>query len=92
MLICRVMGPVVSTIKHPSYVGEKLLAVQPVETDGATPKGGSFLAVDRAQAGEGDLVLVMREGNGVRQIFGERILPIRSLIVGIVDDIDTPQL
>ena len=30
--------------------------------------GDSFLAVDRVQAGVGDLVLVNQEGNGTRQL------------------------
>ncbi len=89
MRVCRVLGPVVSTIKHPCYHGEKLLLVQPVEPDGATPAGPSYIAVDRAQSGEGDLVLVLTEGNGVRQILGGDAVPIRSLIVGFVDAVTT---
>lgn len=89
MTLCEVIGPVVSTIKHPTYRGTKLLAVQPVDPDGS-PVGASFLAVDRVQAGEGDTVLVMREGNGVRQLFQLELLPIRSVIVAVVDQIDTP--
>ena len=83
MRLCRVIGNVVSTAKHPAYVGQRLLIVKP-ESGGA-----SFLAVDRAQAGPGDRVLVMSEGNGVRQILqmGSSV-PIRSLIVGIVDEVD----
>lgn len=88
MNICRVLGPVVATIKHPAYHGEKLMGVQPVDTDGQTPLGSSYLAVDRAQAGEGDLVLVLTEGNGARQIIGIEPLPIRSVIVGVIDDLD----
>ncbi len=85
MKICRVLGPVVTTIKHPTYEGEKLLSVQPVDGIGA-PQGSSFLAVDRAQAGQGDLVLVLTEGTGARQIFAVGdLLPIRSVIVGFVD-------
>ncbi len=89
MNLCEVIGPVVSTIKHPTYVGTTLLAVQPIDPDG-TPSADSFLAVDRVQAGEGDRVLVMREGNGVRQLIGIELLPIRSLIIAIVDDVDEP--
>jgi microcompartment protein CcmK/EutM len=42
------------------------------------------------QAGVGDKVIVMTEGNGVRQILkmGD-IVPIRSMIVGIVDHVET---
>lgn len=89
MKICRVVGPVVSTVKHKTYVGTKLLAVEPLDSEGK-PTGESLLAVDRVQAGEGDLVLVMREGNGIRQLFKQEILPIRSAIVGIVDSVDIP--
>ena len=48
------------------------------------------MAVDRVQAGAGDTVVVLTEGTGARQILklGD-IVPIRSMIVGIVDAIDT---
>ena len=82
MKLCRVEGSVVASVHHPVYDGQKLLIVQPV--DG----GDSFLAVDRVQAGPGDIVLVNQEGNGTRQLLklGAQV-PIRSLIVGIVDHI-----
>ena len=77
----------VATVKHPTYVGHKLLIVQQIDGDGGDV-GSSFLAVDTVQAGPGDRVLVMSEGNGVRQILGigDRV-PIRSLVVGIVDQV-----
>jgi len=87
MKLCRVLGPVVSTAKHESYVGRKLLCVQPVDERGAA-QGASFLAVDTVDAGEGDLVLVNSEGNSARQVIGIDKLPMRSLIVGIVDRVD----
>ena len=90
MKMCVVLGPVVSTVKHPAYLGQKLLMVAPIAPDGSTI-GTSFLAVDRVQAGPGEHVLVMQEGNGVRQLFGEQILPIRSIIVGHIDDIHIPE-
>jgi ethanolamine utilization protein EutN len=82
MKLCRVEGSVVATAHHPVYDGMKLLIVQPV--DG----GDSFLAVDRVQAGVGDVVLVNQEGNGARQLLklGQQV-PIRSLIVAIVDEV-----
>ena len=90
MILCRVLGPVVSTEKHPAFARLKLLVVQPVDETGKHA-GKSFLAVDRAmQAGEGDTVLVLREGTGIRQLFGippSGRLPIRSCVVGVVDDV-----
>ncbi len=90
MILCKVLGPVVATEKHPAFARLKLLVVQPVDEQGQD-LGKSFLAVDRAmQAGEGDTVLVLREGSGIRQLFGVPLtskLPIRSCIVGIVDSV-----
>jgi len=88
MRLCRVKGTVVSTVKNPCYEGLKLMVVQPVNETGAE-QGHSFLAVDRVQAGEGDLVLVNSEGSGARSLFGKEVLPIRSLITGIVDQVDS---
>ena len=89
MRLCRVIGNVVATVKHPVYHGQRLLIVQPVDEAGGDI-GTSFLAVDRVQAGPGDTVLVLGEGNGVRQILqmGDAV-PIRSLIVGIVDRVES---
>jgi len=86
--LCRVIGNVVSTVKHPAYSGQILLIVQPIGEDGADI-GTSFLAIDRVQAGPGDRVVVLTEGTGVRQILqmGD-VVPIRSLVVGIVDRVD----
>ena len=92
MRLCRVLGSVTSTIKLDCYKGLKLLVVEPMDETGK-PSGKSFLAVDRVQAGEGDTVVVMSEGTGVRQLFGlpkTADLPIRSAIVGIVDSVDVP--
>jgi len=85
--LAKVIGTVVSTIKHPDYSGLKLFVVQPISIEG-DDTDESFLAVDVAQAGVGDTVLVLREGNGIRQIFGKEIFCIRSCVVGIVDHVE----
>ncbi|NCQ59997.1 MAG: EutN/CcmL family microcompartment protein [Myxococcales bacterium] len=88
MKLCLVTGTVVATVKHPAYIGQKLLSCQPLDSTGA-PQGAELLAVDRVQAGTGDRVLVNQEGNGSRQMLGtlDGKLPIRSVIIGIVDDV-----
>ncbi|MCL4223769.1 MAG: EutN/CcmL family microcompartment protein [Myxococcales bacterium] len=90
MRLCRVLGNVTATEKHPAFAGRTLLVVQPLDERGADA-GDSFVAVDHAQAGPGDRVLVLTEGNGVRQILkmGDQV-PIRSLVVGVVDAVDVP--
>jgi len=90
VILGRIAGTVVSTVKHPEYVGHKLLVVQPIDPTGR-PNGESFLAVDDVQAGVGDTVLAIREGNGARQIFKRRDFPIRAVIVGIVDAVNIPE-
>jgi microcompartment protein CcmK/EutM len=81
------MGSVTATDKHPAFHARKLLIVQPLDEQ-RKEMGKSFLAVDNISgAGKGDTVLVMREGNGVRQLLGDKTLPIRSLIVGVVDEV-----
>ena len=88
MKIARVLGNLVATAHHPDYDGRKVMIVQPEDprSEGAA-LGKSFVAVDLVQAGPGDRVLVLTEGNGVRQLLGADTGPIRSIIVGIVDEV-----
>jgi len=90
MILCRVVGNAVSTIKHPCYTGHRVMVCVPVQPDGRTPRGGEFLSVDSVQAGPGDLVLVAREGNAARQVLGTANDPFHSVIMGIVDEVQAP--
>lgn len=87
MVIAKVIGTVVSTIKHPAYHGYKLQLVQPMHPANEALEE-AFLALDNAHAGIGDTVLVMREGNGARQITQIKDAPIISMIVGILDSVE----
>ena len=88
MTLGRVLGTVTATAKHPAFAGRRLMIIQPVD-ERMCPLGASFIAVDHiCSAGPGDLVLVNREGNGIRQVLQDSTLPIRSLIVGVVDQVD----
>ena len=88
MKIARVLGSVVATAKHPAFEGHKVMMVRPEGPDGQA-LGPAYIAVDQAQAGPGDRVLVLTEGNGVRQVLGSEEVPIRSVIVGIIDEVAT---
>jgi ethanolamine utilization protein EutN len=92
MKLARVQGTVVCTIKHPSYEGKRLMLCALLDAQGE-PTGKQEVAVDLVQSGVGDQVLIMSEGNGVRQLLGSDAGPIRDVIVGVVDllDIDYPQ-
>ncbi|MBC7543889.1 MAG: EutN/CcmL family microcompartment protein [Candidatus Sericytochromatia bacterium] len=87
MQLARVIGPVVSTVKQRALNGRTLLLVQPVTPQGA-PQGQQMIAVDTVSAGEGDLVLLLDEGTGARQVMHDLTAPVRTVIVGIVDDVE----
>jgi len=84
MILARVIGNVVCTIKAKALAGQKLLLVQPLNAAGKKC-GKALLALDAVQAGEGDTVLVLDEGNSSRLILGDSQAPVRTMIVGIVD-------
>ncbi len=87
MIIARVIGTAVATVKHPSYNGRKVMIVQPQTPEGED-QGQSYLAVDAVQSGPGDRVLVAREGNTARQILEAGEAPIHAVVLAIIDDID----
>jgi len=86
MLIAKVVGTVVSTIKHPSLHRHKLLLVQPLHLPDADDPA-DFIAVDLAHAGIGDTVLVNQEGGGGRIALRDENSPVISLIVGVLDSV-----
>lgn len=88
MKLCRVTGDLYSTVKNPKLNAQRLLCVQPVELDGVTPTGASFVAADVAQAGVSDLVLTIQEGGGVRIMFNDDQTPIEAVVVAVVDDLE----
>ena len=90
MILCRVIGNAVSTVKQPCYNGFRVMVCVPVQPDGETRNGAEFLSVDSVEAGPGDLVLVAREGNTARQILGTANDPFHSVIMGIVDEVHAP--
>ncbi len=85
MKLAQVAGTVVSPINHPFFDGRRLLLCDLVDPDGTT--GGYLIAVDVVNAGVGERVLICDEGTSARQIFGVTTGPIRSVVVGIVDDV-----
>lgn len=85
MKLGRVVGTVVSTINSPVFDNCKLLLCDLLGTDGEV-SGGYLIAVDAIDAGAGEVVLILDEGNGARQIVGQDPAPIRAMVVGIVDE------
>jgi len=82
----RVCGSIHSTINHEFYDNKKLLIVNKLNIKGK-PSGKYLIAVDSVGAGAGETVLVIDEGNSARQIVEDDKAPIRSIIIGIVDQL-----
>jgi len=84
MQIGRVVGHAVSTVKHPSLQGWKLLLVQMLGTEDK-PDGEPILAIDLLGAGAGDRVLVCNEGAEARAMVKAKNSPVRWFVMGIED-------
>jgi len=80
MILGRVIGEMYGTIKHRFYEGKRLLVIEKDD-------GGYIIAADAVGAGADERVLVLDEGNGARQVFDSKDGPVRSVVVGVVDDV-----
>ncbi|TXK74566.1 EutN/CcmL family microcompartment protein [Paenibacillus sp. N3.4] len=87
MKIAKVLGNIVATIKTQSHHGLKLMVVQSVDERGE-PYSDPFIAVDCAQAGVGDIVLVVEEGGSAREVMKRPEGAVDAVIVGIIDALD----
>ena len=86
MILGRVIGEIHGSIKHPFYENKKLLVIEKTSPTGA-PTGDYLIAADAVGAGADERVLVLDEGTGARQVFDSKDGPVRSVVVGIIDDI-----
>lgn len=86
MYIGKIIGNVVSTIRISHLEDHKLLLVDQLDLEGKET-GYYDIAVDVVQAGPGDTVLVLDEGNGARQVLNIDPGAVRAVIVGLVDEV-----
>ena len=87
MILGRVCGTIHSTINHKFYENRRLLVVDKLGLDDK-PTGDYVIAVDWVDSGTGETVLVIDEGNSARQVVDNPMGPIRSIIVGVVDEVN----
>ena len=87
MILAEVVGTVVAPVQIPVLEGETLLLLRPIAPDGR-PIGKTRIGVDRAQAGVGDRVLVLDEGNSARQILGDPKAAVKTIVVAVVDYVE----
>jgi ethanolamine utilization protein EutN len=84
MQIGRVVGHAVSTVKHGSLNGWRLLVVQLLTADGRED-GEPLLAIDSLGAGREDRVLLCNDGSEARALVGSKTSPARWFVMGICD-------
>jgi len=85
MQLALVAGTAISTVKHATLRGQKLLVVQPLMADGQTPDGDPQIAVDAVGAGKGEVVMITSDGRFVREVVKAENTPIRWSVIGICD-------
>ena len=88
MRIARVVGNVLATVKHEALHAQRLLLVE-AETPEGKLDGRPRLALDVVDAGEGDRVLVVDEGNSAAQVLARGRGPVRTVIVGVIDEVES---
>ncbi len=86
MILGRVVGSVVATIKDEQLAGEKLLLVQLMNRN-REPVGRPAAAIDTVDAGQGDFVFVVRAREAALATYPV-VGPVDLAIVGIVERID----
>lgn len=88
MILGRVIGNVVSSMKNETLRGQRLLIVQPIDRHGRD-KGKPLVALDSVGAGAGETVYWCR-GKEASFPFLPVEVPTETTIVGIVDEINLP--
>ena len=88
MLLGRIIGNVICTMKDPALIGQKLLIVQPLDRKGRD-KGRPVIALDAVGAGAGETIYWCR-GREASFPFFPATLPTEATIVGIVDSVNMP--
>jgi microcompartment protein CcmK/EutM len=82
MILGRVVGKAISTTKHRSYTGAKLLVVEPIRAASDDP----VLCFDELGSRAGDLVVMSNDGIYAREILGDNQSPGRWWVMAIIDN------
>lgn len=86
MQLGLVIGHATSTIKHESLEGWRLVIAQPLNAQ-RKPEADPIVAVDKFNAGQGQMILINSDGKGAREYVGHDKSPVRYFVAGIVDEV-----
>ncbi len=87
MIICQVIGTVVSTTKDEKLVGKKLMLVQSMDLVTGKLDGKPLVAIDTVSAGKDDVVMLV-SGSSARQTEITQGTPVDAAIIAIIDLIE----
>lgn len=87
MYYARVIGKIVSTVKHEGLIGKKIQVLQPVDLETGSDTGGILVALDSTSSGIGDLV-GYEDGSEATWAFDEEFVPTDATIVAIIDKVN----
>lgn len=90
MLLARVEGNLTSTRKHPSLEGWRLVICQPINERGDA-EGVPQVAIDAHGGAMHQRVVISSDGMAARKAVGDERSPVRWMVVGIVDEMETPK-
>ncbi|HRN51135.1 MAG: EutN/CcmL family microcompartment protein [Anaerolineales bacterium] len=85
MLIAKIIGTTVATIKDPKLEGRKLLICREADETGKAT-GKPYVAIDTVNAGVGDLVLTAHGSSG-RQTDITKDTPVDAVIMAVIDSL-----
>jgi ethanolamine utilization protein EutN len=84
MIIAKVVGTAVASLKLDALKASKLLVVSPADVQG-NAQGAAFLAVDLVGAGDGELVIVSQGSSARMAISSQGSSPADAAVIGILD-------
>jgi microcompartment protein CcmK/EutM len=87
MVLAKVVGSVVSTIKEPRLEGMKFLVLEKINVKTMKGKQNFIVAMDAVGAGEGEIVFFVG-GSSSRQTEATSGKPSDATIIAIVDSFD----
>ena len=89
MKLARIRGHVLSTVRHGSMAGQRLLIAQPVDGDDK-PEGAPQIVIDNLGAAIHQKVLLCSDGSEARKMVGTEASPVRWFVLGLVDPERSP--
>lgn len=87
MLLARIVGRAVCTMKIPDLLGVHLLIVQPLNKQ-LEPEDTLQVAADVVEAGPGDLCVLTRSREASMAMRDEWFVPVDLAVIGVVDELD----